>query len=72
MASGKCDLCDKRVAFGHNIRHQMRGSKWLRKAPRTQREFRPNVHSKRMVIDGTTRRVNVCTRCLRTQMKIPT
>ena len=68
MASGKCDLCPKRTKFGRNIRHKHSG-RWERKAPRTNREFRPNVQSKRLLIDGRMRRVNVCTRCLRTQLK---
>lgn len=68
MASGKCDLCPKRTKFGRNIRHKHSG-RWERKAPRTNREFRPNVQSKRLMIDGRMRRVNVCTRCLRTQLK---
>ena len=70
MASGKCDVCDKRTKFGRNIRHQTRGSKWVRKAPRTSRFFKPNVHKKRMLIDGKMKRINICTRCLRTAMKI--
>ena len=70
MASGKCDICDKRTAFGRNIRHHTRASKWLRKAPRTNRQFKPNVHKKRLLIDGRRQRVNICTRCLRTQMKV--
>ena len=70
MASGKCDGCDKRTVFGRNIRHQTRGSKWVRKAPRTSRFFKPNVHKKRMLVDGRMKRINICTRCLRTKMKI--
>ena len=62
MASGKCDLCPKRTRFGRNIRHKHSG-RWERKAQRTNREFRPNVHKKRLLIDGRWRRVNVCTRC---------
>jgi large subunit ribosomal protein L28 len=69
MASpGKCDVCDKRTVFGRNIRHKHSG-RWERKAPRTNRQFRPNVHAKRVMIDGRVRRINICTRCLRTQLK---
>ncbi len=68
MASGKCDLCPKQTAFGRNIRHKHSG-RWERKAQRTNREFRPNVQKKRLLIDGRWKRVNVCTRCLRTQLK---
>ena len=68
MAAGKCDLCPKRTRFGRNIRHKHSG-RWERKAQRTNREFRPNVQKKRLPVGGRLRRVNVCTRCLRTQLK---
>ena len=69
MPSGTCDLCNKSVAFGRNIRHQHSG-RWERKAPRTNRQFRPNVQSRYMIQpDGRRKRMNVCTRCLRTQVK---
>jgi large subunit ribosomal protein L28 len=53
---------------GRNIRHRHAG-RWERKAPRTNREFRPNVHSKRLLVNGELKRMNVCTRCMRTQLK---
>jgi ribosomal protein L28 len=31
--------------------------------------FRPNVHKQRVYLDGRAIRLNVCTRCLRTQSK---
>ncbi len=68
MASGKCDLCEKHTMFGRNIRHKHSGN-WERKAPRTNRTFQPNVHAKRLFLDGRWQRVNVCTRCLRTQAR---
>ena len=70
MASGMCDVCEKTPSFGRNIRHRHSG-RWERKAPRTNRQFRPNVQSKRMLIGGFWRRLNICTRCLRTLMKLP-
>lgn len=66
--AGYCQVCDKHTVFGRNIRHKHSG-RWERKAQRTNREFRPNVHKKRLLIDGRWKRVNVCTRCLRTQLK---
>lgn len=39
----KCDLTGKKVAFGRNIRHKASGG-WARRAPKTNRTFRPNVH----------------------------
>lgn len=68
MAAGQCDVCDKRTTFGRAIRHKHSGA-WRRKAPKTNREFRPNVHKKKMFVEGRWKRINVCTRCLRTQSK---
>ncbi len=67
MAS-TCDLCGKGTTFGRNIRHQHSG-RWQRKAPRTNRVFRANVQTKAFTVNGVTRRLHVCTRCLRTQLK---
>lgn len=66
--AGKCDLCGKITAFGRNIRHRHTG-RWERKAPRTNRTFKPNVHKQTLHVNGTAVRLNVCTRCLRTQSK---
>ena len=63
-----CDFCGKGTTFGRNIRHQHTG-RWERKAPRTSRTFRANVQTKAMTVNGQTRRVHICTRCLRTQLK---
>jgi len=65
----KCEVCGKGTTFGRNIRHQHSG-RWQRKAPRTNRTFKANVHVKSLTIGGKTRRVNICTRCLRTQVKV--
>jgi len=43
--------------FGHNVSHSNRA---------TNRQFRPNIQRKRMLVDGAWRRIHVCTRCLRT------
>jgi large subunit ribosomal protein L28 len=56
----KCDLCGKTPQFGHNVSHSKR---------RTNRRWTPNIHPATVVIDGQTRRLNLCTRCLRSQHK---
>lgn len=38
---------------------------------RTRRRFVLNVQRRHMVIDGTPKTVNICTRCLRTMNKLP-
>ena len=67
MAS-KCQVCGKGTAFGRNIRHRHSG-RWQRKAPRTNRTFRANVHKRVVYINGEAQRLSICTRCLRSQLK---
>ncbi len=65
----RCDVCGKGTRFGRNIRHKDAG-RWGRKARKTNRSFKANVQKRTFVIDGQTIRLNVCTRCLRTQLKV--
>ena len=58
--AGACDICGKTKGFGHNVSHSKR---------RTNRDFRPNVHRRRIVMDGQMRTVDICTRCMRTAQK---
>ena len=57
----KCDLCNKSAQFGHNVSHSKR---------HTNRRWLPNIHPVKMEKDGQIVRVNLCTRCLRTQNKL--
>lgn len=52
----KCEICDKEVKFSMQVSHSHR---------RTARTFKPNVQSIRANDNGTTRRMNVCTKCLK-------
>ncbi len=58
--AGKCEVCGKTKSFGHNVSHSKR---------RTNRDFKPNVQHKWVMIGGQMRHLHICTRCLRTQMK---
>ncbi|WP_257478408.1 50S ribosomal protein L28 [Acidipropionibacterium jensenii] len=51
-----CDICDKRPGFGHNV-------PWSKK--RTNRRWNPNIQRVRAVVNGTHKRINVCTSCLK-------
>lgn len=53
-----CDICGKGVVFGRQ--HSDRA--WHNKS---NRPWYPNVQSTRCVINGQVRKLNVCTRCLR-------
>ncbi|MGB2694686.1 MAG: bL28 family ribosomal protein [Dehalococcoidia bacterium] len=65
----QCQACGKRTAFGRNIRHKSSG-RWQRKAHRTGRQFRPNLQRQAVWRDGKRVKLRICTRCLRTTMKV--
>ncbi|MDD6144572.1 MAG: 50S ribosomal protein L28 [bacterium] len=61
-----CEVCAKGTISGHNVSHSNR---------KTNRIWAPNVQRVRVVVDGTAKRMNVCTRCLRSgnvQRALPT
>ncbi|MEX2425768.1 MAG: 50S ribosomal protein L28 [Thermomicrobiaceae bacterium] len=58
--SGKCDVCGKGPGFGHNVSHSNR---------KTNRMFKANIQRATIQVDGRPKKVNICTRCLRTITK---
>lgn len=60
-----CSVCGKGAMSGQNIRHVHSGQ-WATRAPRTKRRFNPNIQTVRTPAGGgTSRRVKVCTKCLK-------
>ncbi len=55
MAS-KCEICGKKPSFGMAVSHSHR---------RTKRRWNPNIQRVRAVVNGTTKRLDVCTGCLK-------
>jgi len=51
-----CDVCGKGPRFGHNISHAHN---------LTQKIWYPNLQRIRVRVAGGTRRLRLCTRCLR-------
>jgi large subunit ribosomal protein L28 len=54
--SKQCAICSKKTVTGRSISHAHNV---------TSRTWQPNLQRVRAVVDGTTRRIWVCTRCLR-------
>jgi large subunit ribosomal protein L28 len=52
----KCEICSKAPVFGHTISHAHNV---------TNRRWTPNIQRVKVRIAGKTRRIRVCTRCLR-------
>ncbi|MBE3586416.1 MULTISPECIES: 50S ribosomal protein L28 [Desulfofundulus] len=52
----KCAICGKGVVVGMQVSHSH---------IRTKRTWQPNLQRVRALVNGTPRRILVCTRCLR-------
>lgn len=52
----KCEYCEKEVSFGIKVSHSHR---------RSNRTWKPNIKKVKAIVNGSPKRVNVCTRCLR-------
>lgn len=51
-----CEICNKGPMSGMNVAHSHL---------KTKRRWYPNIQRVRAIVDGEMKRVNVCTRCLR-------
>lgn len=52
----KCSICGKGVHFGNNVSHSNRKTKTI---------WKPNVKSVRAKVNGATKKIYVCTSCLK-------
>ena len=51
-----CEICGKGTMSGMNVSHSHL---------KTKRTWKPNIQRVRAIVDGEAKRVNICTRCLR-------
>jgi len=51
-----CEICGKTVRAGNNVSHSHR---------KTRRMWKPNIQKVFVEINGVRKKMNVCTRCLR-------
>jgi large subunit ribosomal protein L28 len=56
----RCEICGKGTAFGHNVSHSHH---------KTNRRWLANIQHAVIVINGYPRKVQACTRCIRTARK---
>ena len=52
----QCDVCGKSTVFGQQVSHAHNV---------TKRTWEPNLQTVRATVGGRTKRIRVCTRCLR-------
>ena len=51
-----CDICGRSPSFGMKVSHSHR---------RSPRRWNPNIQKVRAVVNGTPRRLHVCTKCIK-------
>ena len=51
-----CDICGKKSFFGMQVSHSHR---------RSPKRWNPNIQRVRAVVNGTPKRVNACTSCIK-------
>ena len=51
-----CEICGKKPIVGNNVSHSHH---------KTRRRWLPNLQRVRVMIDGTKKRIKVCTNCLK-------
>lgn len=55
----KCDVCNKSVVFGIKVSHSHR---------RSNRMWKANIRRVKAIVNGTPKTINVCSRCLRSNL----
>lgn len=56
----KCDICDKSVNYGNKLSITRSHI-----SKRTSRTFKPNIRTVKAMVDGQSKKINVCAKCLR-------
>ncbi|MHB1377929.1 MAG: 50S ribosomal protein L28 [Candidatus Humimicrobiaceae bacterium] len=54
--ANRCEICNKEVSFGCNVSHSHKKS---------NRMFKPNIQKARIELNGTVKKINICTKCLK-------
>lgn len=57
----KCEICSKGQLFGSNVSHSNRKS---------NKAWKPNIRKIKIVDSGTSKTINICAKCLRSNKVI--
>ena len=52
----KCEICNKATTFGIQVSHSHR---------RSNRTWKPNIKKVKLFVNGASKRVNICSKCLK-------
>jgi large subunit ribosomal protein L28 len=56
----KCEICGKGPQFGNRVSHSNK---------KTRHKFNPNIQNVRIEINGVSKKIKICTSCLRSLKK---
>ena len=56
----KCEICEKSVSFGNKLSITRSHI-----SKRNSRTWKPNLRRVKAIVNGETKRISVCTKCLR-------
>ena len=65
LMAAVCEICGKRPSFGSTVSRLGRNAIKRRINGKAGRRFNPNIQRVRAVVDGTVKRVDVCTACIK-------
>ncbi len=69
-----CDICNRGTQVGNNVPrkglYKRKGGTGSKIGVKTKRTFKVNIHTKRIKIGANYRKLNLCTRCLKTLDKV--
>lgn len=62
-----CYYCGKGIMFGRSHTHHrgVAGGRWKKRAPKTQRIFKPNLQPTSIMEDGEMKQVKLCGKCIK-------
>ena len=56
----KCEICEKSINYGNKLSITRSHI-----SKRTSRTWKPNLRTVKAIVNGETKRIHVCTKCLR-------
>lgn len=62
-----CEICGKKSTVGSSQIHGrgVAGKRWLKRAPKTRRVFKPNLQNITLLISGETKKMRICAKCIK-------
>lgn len=65
--SYSCEICGKSSVIGSSQRHGrgVAGKRWMNRAQKTRRVFKPNLQRITLNIAGETKKMRICGKCIK-------